>query len=115
MIEAPEFRAEDGDFAVHTRWIETDFADRLAALGAHARVTPAAPRRCCASRSRSTASASSIGLPAGILAAGPGPAAAAAQRPAADAEDAVTAPVAGTLQVWQAADGATSPPARSSR
>ena len=41
---------------------------------------------------------------AGMLAAGPGPGAA-AESPGAVGEDVVTAPVAGTLQVWQAEDG----------
>ncbi|AEE46968.1 Carbamoyl-phosphate synthase L chain ATP-binding protein [Cellulomonas fimi ATCC 484] len=41
VLDAPEFAPADPaqPFSVHTRWIETEFADRLGALGA----TPAAP------------------------------------------------------------------------
>ena len=103
-IVAPEFRAEDGNFAVHTRWIETDFADRLAAIGGGARVSPAAATPFLRFAIEVDGRRMEIGLPAGMLAAGPGPGAA-AESPGAVGEDVVTAPVAGTLQVWQAEDG----------
>ncbi len=103
-IVAPEFRAEDGNFAVHTRWIETDFADRLAAIGGDARVSPAAATPFLRFAIEVDGRRMEIGLPAGMLAAGPGPGAA-AESPGAVGEDVVTAPVAGTLQVWQAEDG----------
>ena len=103
-IVAPEFRAEDGNFAVHTRWIETDFADRLAAIGGGARVSPAAATPFLRFAIEVDGRRMEIGLPAGMLAAGPGPGAA-AEAPGAVGEDVVTAPVAGTLQVWQAEDG----------
>ena len=108
-IAAPEFRAEGGDFAVHTRWIETDFADRLAAIGGEARVTPAATAPFLRFAIEIDGRRVEIGLPAGMLAAGSGSgpgAAAAAEAPGAAGQDVVTAPVAGTLQVWQAEDGA---------
>lgn len=103
-IVAPEFRAEDGNFAVHTRWIETDFADRLAAIGGGARVSPAAATPFLRFAIEVDGRRMEIGLPAGMLAAGPGPGAA-PESPGAVGEDVVTAPVAGTLQVWQAEDG----------
>ena len=91
-IAAPEFRAEGGDFAVHTRWIETDFADRLAAIGGEARVTPAATAPFLRFAIEIDGRRVEIGVPAGMLAAGSGPAAAAeASGPA--GEDVVTAPV----------------------
>ncbi len=52
VVEAEDFAGEA--FRVHTRWIETDFAEDLAAA---ARPEPRARRRCCACRSRSTAAA----------------------------------------------------------
>ena len=103
-IVAPEFRAEDGNFAVHTRWIETDFADRLAAIRGGARVSPAAATPFLRFAIEVDGRRMEIGLPAGMLAAGPGPGAT-AESPGAVGEDVVTAPVAGTLQVWQAEDG----------
>ncbi len=41
VLEAPEFTAPDGDFRVYTTWIETEFADTIAALAAR----PLPPRR----------------------------------------------------------------------
>ncbi|WP_240602634.1 acetyl/propionyl/methylcrotonyl-CoA carboxylase subunit alpha [Paracoccus endophyticus] len=105
VIAAPEFRAEDGGFAVHTRWIETDFADRLAALAGHDRVTPAPAAPLLRFAVEIDGRRVEIGLPAGMLAAAPA-GTAASETPAEAAEDVITAPVAGTLQVWQAEDGA---------
>ena len=105
VIAAPEFRAEEGGFAVHTRWIETDFADRLAALAGHDRVTPASAAPLLRFAVEIDGRRVEIGLPAGMLAAAPA-GTAASETPAEAAEDVITAPVAGTLQVWQAEDGA---------
>lgn len=106
-LEAPEFRAEDGSFGVHTRWIETDFAARLEALGTHPRVTPAPAVALLRFAIEIDGRRMEMGLPSNILAAaaGPGSAGGGETGPAA-AEDEVAAPVAGTLQVWVAADGA---------
>jgi len=104
VLEAPEFRAEDGAFSVHTRWIETDFAERLAAAVAPAgRVTPVADAPLLHVAIEIDGKRHDLALPQGLLALGaPMPGAA---PPAVDA-DVLTAPVAGTLTLWQAEDGA---------
>ncbi|MGN7867297.1 acetyl/propionyl/methylcrotonyl-CoA carboxylase subunit alpha [Paracoccus sp. 22332] len=103
VLEASDFRAEDDRFAVHTRWIETDFADTLAP---HGRVTPAQAPALLRVAIEIDGKRHELGLPAGIMAAAPratDPAPAAA--PQADAA-VVTAPVPGTLTAWQVEDGA---------
>lgn len=42
VIREPAFTAENGSFDVHTRWIETEFADRLGTLTAQLPPAPAA-------------------------------------------------------------------------
>ncbi|WP_306753544.1 acetyl/propionyl/methylcrotonyl-CoA carboxylase subunit alpha [Paracoccus actinidiae] len=113
VVEADEFLAEGGAFGVHTRWIETDFADRLAQVAApHARVTPAGGAPLLRLAIEIDGKRHELGLPAGIMAAtslglAPGPAPDAAP----EADDAtVTAPVPGTLTAWQVDDGATVEP-----
>ncbi|MTD99818.1 ATP-grasp domain-containing protein [Paracoccus sp. YIM 132242] len=106
VLDAPDFRAEDGTFRVHTRWIETDFAETLAAAVApHARVTPAPAPALLRLAIEIDGKRHELGLPAGIMAAAPG-APAPEATPAPD-EATVTAPVPGTLTAWQAEDGAT--------
>ena len=41
VLEAPEFTAPNGDFRVYTTWIETEFADTIAALTTSGPVTEA--------------------------------------------------------------------------
>ncbi|MCZ0964355.1 acetyl/propionyl/methylcrotonyl-CoA carboxylase subunit alpha [Paracoccus benzoatiresistens] len=106
VLDAPDFRAEDGDFRVHTRWIETDFAESLAqAVKPHARVTPANPPALLRVAIEIDGKRHELGLPVGIMATTPGAPAAAEAPPEAD-EAAVTAPVPGTLTAWQIEDGA---------
>jgi len=107
VMAHPDFTAEDG-FQVHTRWIETDFANTLAAA---VRAEPAleqAPlvRTALEIDGRRLA----LGLPAELLRglqAGAGAGLHAAPAPTADAPDpaVVAAPIAGTLQAWKVADG----------
>ena len=100
VLEAPEFT---DDFAVHTRWIETDFADRLAAAVQPAdRVTPVPDQPMLRLSIEIDGRRHDLALPQGVLAA----AAPAAPQEAASDPDCVSAPVAGTLSLWQAADGA---------
>ena len=108
VLEQPDFRAEDGDFRVHTRWIETDFADTLTvAMAPHARVTPAATAPMLRLAVEIDGKRVELGLPANLLAALPagGGALPVAETETLD-EAAVTAPVAGTLTLWQAEEGA---------
>ncbi|WP_295045309.1 biotin carboxylase N-terminal domain-containing protein [uncultured Paracoccus sp.] len=107
VLESPDFRAEDGPFAVHTRWIETDFAQTLAdAVAPHARVTPAQGPALLRLAIEIDGKRHELGLPANLLAAAPA-APAPDSAPDTDTDDAtVTAPVPGTLTAWQADDGA---------
>jgi acetyl-CoA/propionyl-CoA carboxylase biotin carboxyl carrier protein len=105
VLEAPEFRAADGHFGVHTRWIETDFASRLEALEGHPRVTPAAPEPLLHFAIEIDGKRVGIGLPPALLAAGANARGGVGAEEPGDGEDAVTAPVAGMLQVWLVADG----------
>ncbi|WP_211657889.1 acetyl/propionyl/methylcrotonyl-CoA carboxylase subunit alpha [Paracoccus subflavus] len=104
-IAAPEFRAENDTFGVHTRWIETDFADRLNTIAGHARVTPAPAEALLRFAIEVDGKRVELGLPARMLAAAP------ASLPATEAgpdgaKDTLAAPVSGLLQVWQVPDGA---------
>ncbi|RQP06512.1 MAG: ATP-grasp domain-containing protein [Paracoccus sp. BP8] len=106
VLAQPDFRAEDGDFRVHTRWIETDFAEALAeAVAPHARVAPAAPAPLLRLAVEIDGKRHELGLPANLLSAlpaGGGP----VPQPASEADEALlTAPVPGTLTLWQAEDG----------
>ncbi|TBN52338.1 ATP-grasp domain-containing protein [Paracoccus sediminis] len=104
-LTAPEFTARDGDLRVHTRWIETDFADRLAkAVPPHARVAPGQPPALIRIAVEIDGKRHELGLPAGIMAAAASGAPAAGTMPEPD-EATVTAPVSGTLAAWQAEDG----------
>lgn len=107
VVAQPDFRAEDGDFRVHTRWIETDFAETLAeAVAPHARVAPAAQAPLLRLAVEIDGKRHELGLPANLLAALPaGGAAVPEAAPEAD-EAVLTAPVPGTLTLWQAEDGA---------
>ncbi|MGA0613135.1 acetyl/propionyl/methylcrotonyl-CoA carboxylase subunit alpha [Paracoccus sp. KR1-242] len=108
VLEQPDFRAEDGEFRVHTRWIETDFAETLAAaMEPHARVTPAAPAKMLRLAVEIDGKRHELGLPANLLAALPTGGGSLVDDSTPEADDAtVTAPVAGTLTLWQAEEGA---------
>ncbi|NVM89099.1 acetyl-CoA/propionyl-CoA carboxylase biotin carboxyl carrier protein [Variovorax sp. SG517] len=101
----PDFVSGDA-FKVHTRWIETDFANCEApALRPDPLPDAALLRTAIEVDGRRMA----LGLPAVLLsglssAAGGAVAAPASQAPAADAA-AVAAPVSGTVQAWKVADG----------
>ncbi|WP_234854517.1 acetyl/propionyl/methylcrotonyl-CoA carboxylase subunit alpha [Paracoccus everestensis] len=109
VVEAEEFLAEGDAFGVHTRWIETDFADRLAQVAApHARVAPAGGAPLLRLAIEIDGKRHELGLPAGIMAAtSPGPA---PDAPPETDDATVTAPVPGTLTAWQVDDGATVEP-----
>lgn len=107
VLEHADFRAPEGDFRVHTRWIETDFAEALArAVAPHGRVTPAHPAPMLRLTVEIDGKRHELGLPAGLLASLPaaGAVPAASPQPEEDAA-AVLAPVAGTLTLWQADEG----------
>ncbi|MBT0780433.1 biotin carboxylase N-terminal domain-containing protein [Paracoccus sp. pheM1] len=106
VLAQSDFRAEDGDFRVHTRWIETDFAEPLAeAVVPHARVAPAAQAPLLRLAIEIDGKRHELGLPANLLAALPSGGAPAEAAPETD-EAVLAAPVPGTLTLWQAEDGA---------
>ncbi|WP_435169224.1 acetyl/propionyl/methylcrotonyl-CoA carboxylase subunit alpha [Falsirhodobacter sp. 1013] len=106
VLRQPDFRAEDGAFRVHTRWIETDFANTLAAeMAAHPRVTPSQGPALLRVAIEIDGRRHELGLPQGLLSALPTGGTAPEAAPAL-AEGTVTAPVSGTLSLWQVEDGA---------
>lgn len=105
VIDHADFVGTDG-FKVHTRWIETDFANTLAAA---VRAEPQPDGSLLRTAIEIDGRRVSLGLPAvllqGLAAAGGG---AAVQAPAAEAAKdaaAVTSPIAGNLHAWKVADG----------
>ncbi|MDQ7777636.1 acetyl/propionyl/methylcrotonyl-CoA carboxylase subunit alpha [Paracoccus aminovorans] len=110
VVAAPDFRAEDGDFRVHTRWIETDFAAALAeAVAPHARVAPAPAAPLLRVAIEIDGKRHELGLPGNLLAQMPQGRATPQAAPEVD-EALLTAPVPGTLTLWQVADGAAVEP-----
>lgn len=103
-IETKDFTGESG-FKVHTRWIETDFANRLEA---QARPEPVADPLLIRTHVEIDGRRHEIGIPATLLA-GLGGLAGQDAGPAfaARAEDpsSVTTPISGTLQAFKVEDG----------
>ena len=105
VMEHPDFISET-PFKVHTRWIETDFANTLAAA---ARTEPAPDASLYRTAVEIDGRRVTLGLPLELLrgmqslGAGASVAANPAQ-PAAEA-NAVPSPIAGTLQSWKVVDG----------
>lgn len=106
VMAHPDFVSEE-PFKVHTRWIETDFANTLAAA---ARAEPAPDASLYRTAMEIDGRRVALGLPAellrGLQSLGGGANMAAAS-PAAAAKDvgAVISPISGTLQSWTVADG----------
>ncbi|WP_370682587.1 biotin carboxylase N-terminal domain-containing protein [Comamonas sp. GB3 AK4-5] len=110
VIDHPDFIGADG-FKVHTRWIESDFAEPLAAA---VRAQPLPDTSLVRTAIEVNGHRVQLGLPAGLLAGLAGAAgvaagigAAALAPAAAEAVDAnaVTSPIAGNLHAWKVADG----------
>ncbi|WP_152191504.1 acetyl/propionyl/methylcrotonyl-CoA carboxylase subunit alpha [Georgenia satyanarayanai] len=120
VLDAPEFAADDPSaFTVHTTWIETDFAERLAQLGAPqvpTAVTPDAPDD---ATERVVVEVGGkrleVVLPAGLgIGAGRGgrgavrrPARRSGTRAAASSNGSLTSPMQGTIVKVAVEDGAT--------
>ncbi|MDM0110084.1 biotin carboxylase N-terminal domain-containing protein [Variovorax sp. J22R24] len=109
VMEQPDFTSDDA-FKVHTRWIETEFANTLAAAVRSELPAPDAAlvRTVIEIDGRRMA----LGLPTELLrglqsAAGGAASPAAAHTPVAADPASVAAPIAGTLQSWKVADGDT--------
>ncbi|MDL5036050.1 acetyl/propionyl/methylcrotonyl-CoA carboxylase subunit alpha [Comamonas resistens] len=104
VIAHPDFVGEQG-FKVHTRWIESDFAEPLAAaVRAQPQVDSSLVRTAIEIDGRRV----QLGLPAMLLqglASGAGQTAAAAPESQAVDASAVQSPIAGNLHAWKVADG----------
>ncbi|MDA8450490.1 ATP-grasp domain-containing protein [Acidovorax sp. NCPPB 3859] len=111
VMEHPDFTNGEA-LRVHTRWIETDFAEPLAAA---ARAEPPADTALVRTAIEIDGRRVALGLPALLLqglqaSAGAQPAGAPAQSAgtgSAAEEGTVPAPVAGTVQAWKVAEGDT--------
>jgi acetyl-CoA/propionyl-CoA carboxylase biotin carboxyl carrier protein len=106
VMAHPDFVCEE-PFTVHTRWIETEFANTLAAA---ARAEPAPDASLFRTAMEIDGRRVSLGLPAellrGLQSLGGGAGVAAAHAAAATEDVLVVAsPIAGTLQSWTVADG----------
>lgn len=108
VLETPEFTEADG-FAVHTRWIETDFASRLEAAA-----RPAEPAGEAIVRSfvEIDGRRHALGLPLSLAGgfgtlAGAAVGSGAGGPPDAATEGGVPAPVSGNLQSWRVESGAS--------
>ncbi|MCM2292731.1 ATP-grasp domain-containing protein [Allorhizobium sp. BGMRC 0089] len=108
VLEEKDFTGEDG-FKVHTRWIETDFAAKLDAM---ARPEPVGDDTMMRMEIEIDGKRHRIGLPPGLLGGLLGGLGSAAKAPANSAkpgdtpEDAVLAPISGTLQSFKVAETA---------
>ncbi len=106
VMDHPDFTGE-GVFKVHTRWIETDFANDLAAA---VRAEPQPDATLLRTAIEIDGRRVMLGLPAlllaGLQAAAPGAGAAPTGAATADAAS-VEAPVAGTVAAWKAEEGVT--------
>ncbi|MDW5316335.1 acetyl/propionyl/methylcrotonyl-CoA carboxylase subunit alpha [Rhizobium sp. PL01] len=103
-MEAADFIGKDG-FKVHTRWIETDFADTLAA---EARPDPGADTSLIRTHVEIDGKRHALGIPASLLAGLGGlnkQTADPANTVKVEDDAAVTAPISGTLQAWKFNDG----------
>jgi acetyl-CoA/propionyl-CoA carboxylase, biotin carboxylase, biotin carboxyl carrier protein len=111
VLDHADFIGDGEGFKVHTRWIETDFANDLEAAVRPAPLGHASLHRTAVEIDGRRVS---LGLPAELLrglqsagaAAGPATAGMAGASAPASAHS-VAAPIAGTLQSWNAEDGAT--------
>lgn len=104
VVDHPDFVGDDG-FRVHTRWIESDFAEPLAAA---MRAEPLADSSLVRTAIEIDGRRVQLGLPAALL---QGLASVSASTsttstvPAAIHPHAVTSPIAGNLYAWTVADG----------
>lgn len=106
VLAHPDFAAADAaGFKVHTRWIETDFDNTLAAAARPEPLAPALVRTQIEIDGRRV----TIGLPTTLLAGLQGAGAFTATAAAAPAEtqdaDSLVAPMAGSIAAWKAEDG----------
>ncbi|PLK71665.1 acetyl/propionyl-CoA carboxylase subunit alpha [Rhizobium sp. TH135] len=105
-METSDFTGEDG-FRVHTRWIETDFAETLASAP---RPEPVSDTSLIRTHVEIDGKRHELGIPAVLLSglgglAGAGGNASAQTSVKAEDADSITAPISGTLQAFKVEDG----------
>ena len=104
VMDHPDFVGADG-FKVHTRWIESDFAEPMAAA---VRAEPLADASLLRTAIEIDGRRVTLGLPAvllqGLAAGASGSASAVAEKEVIDPA-AVASPIAGNLHAWKVADG----------
>ena len=101
VLNQPDFVGADG-FHVHTRWIETEFAEPLAVA---ARAEPVADTSLLRTAIEIDGRRVSLGLPAMLLQGLSAPTAAVSQAAQQSVDpDAVASPIAGNLHAWKVAD-----------
>lgn len=107
VLNAPDFCAIDGIFKVHTRWIETDFAEEFeASVNAHPRVTAAQTENLLQVAIEIDGKRHQLGLPANLLSP-QNYQYNAAQKTCDNTEPSegyVLSPIVGTLSLWNVAD-----------
>ena len=102
VLNQPDFVGADG-FHVHTRWIETEFAEPLAAA---ARAEPVVDTSLLRTAIEIDGRRVSLGLPAMLLQGLSAPNAAVSQAAQQSVDpEAVASPIAGNLHAWKVADG----------
>jgi len=108
VLAHDDFLGDGASFKVHTRWIETDFANDLEAA---VRPAPLGAVNLHRTAVEIDGKRVSLGLPAellrGLQSAGAAAAGEAQANAATASAQSVAAPIAGTIQAWKADDGAT--------
>ncbi len=108
VLDHADFIGDGKGFKVHTRWIETDFATDLEAAVRPAPLGAVSLHRTAVEIDGRRVS---LGLPAellrGLQSAGAAAGGEATAAPAQASAQSVAAPIAGTIQSWNAEDGAT--------
>ncbi len=107
VLNQPDFLAEEGEFRVHTRWIETDFAEVLMAeVAPHGRVSPAEPSPMLRLPIEIDGKRHELGLPANLLGTLPSGSTVAPVDALQKDTGGLAAPISGMLNLWQVEDGA---------
>lgn len=109
VLNADDFGAENGQFKVHTRWIETDFAEELEAnIKMHSRISPAEMDPLLQVMIEIDGKRHKLGLPANLLSVHNQQQPVTKQTIENDTapQGDIISPIAGSLIVWSVDDGA---------
>ncbi|KGJ02098.1 acetyl-CoA carboxylase [Paracoccus halophilus] len=108
VIAQDDFRARNDAFRVHTRWIETEFAEALEkAVAPHPRVMPAKPEKFLTFAIELDGKRHELGIPARLVSASSAISPNPALKPETDQVDdtVLAAPISGSLTEWRCQDG----------